>query len=132
VDPSLARSRLATDGVTLSAAAREASWQEAVRPPRPPAAQGAGDTSGTSRRGVAGLTPVTCGADSLRACFDSLRACLELVGMNGNEVHWGGGISTISQNFPKSLQSFSIHLNPSFLKQVLIGRGDGHDGSSPW
>jgi hypothetical protein len=32
----------------------------------------------------------------------SLRACLGISGMTGNEGHWGGGISTISQNFPKS------------------------------
>jgi hypothetical protein len=34
--------------------------------------------------------------------FESLRACLGISGMTGNEGHWGGGISTISQNFPKS------------------------------
>jgi hypothetical protein len=39
--------------------------------------------------------------------------------MKGNEGHWGGGISIISQNFPKSLQSSSIHLNPPFPKQAL-------------
>jgi hypothetical protein len=32
----------------------------------------------------------------------SLRGCLGISGMNGNEGHCGGGISTISQNFPKS------------------------------
>jgi hypothetical protein len=30
------------------------------------------------------------------------RACLGISGMTGNEGYWGGGISIISQNFPKS------------------------------
>jgi hypothetical protein len=45
-----------------------------------------------------------------------LRACLGISGMTGNEGYWGGGISIISQNFPKSP---SIHLNPPFPKQAL-------------
>jgi hypothetical protein len=39
--------------------------------------------------------------------------------MNGNEGYWGGGISIISQNFPKSS---SIHLIPLFPKQALTVR----------
>jgi hypothetical protein len=39
--------------------------------------------------------------------------------MKGDEGHWGGGISIISQNFSKSLQSSSIHLNPPFPEQGL-------------
>jgi hypothetical protein len=39
--------------------------------------------------------------------------------MKGNEGYWGGGISIITQNFPKSLQYFSIHFNPPFPKQAL-------------
>jgi hypothetical protein len=31
-----------------------------------------------------------------------LRACLGISGMNENEGYWGGGISIISQIFPKS------------------------------
>jgi hypothetical protein len=31
-----------------------------------------------------------------------LRACLGISGMKRNEGHWGGEISIISQNFPKS------------------------------
>jgi hypothetical protein len=31
-----------------------------------------------------------------------IRTCLGISGMNGNEEYWGGGISIISQNFPKS------------------------------
>jgi hypothetical protein len=34
--------------------------------------------------------------------YDLVRACLGISGMNGNEGYWGGGISIISQNFPKS------------------------------
>jgi hypothetical protein len=39
-----------------------------------------------------------------------MRACLGISGMKGNEGHWGGEISIISQNFPKS---------PSILFQPL-------------
>jgi hypothetical protein len=45
-----------------------------------------------------------------------LRVCLGISGMKGNEGHWGGGISIISQNFSKSP---SILLNPPFPKQAL-------------
>jgi hypothetical protein len=31
-----------------------------------------------------------------------LRVCLEISGTKGNEGHWGGEISIISQNFSKS------------------------------
>jgi hypothetical protein len=31
-----------------------------------------------------------------------IRACLGISGMKGNEGHWGGEISIISQNFSKS------------------------------
>jgi hypothetical protein len=37
--------------------------------------------------------------------------------MNENEGYWGGGISIISQNFPKSPY---IHLIPPFPKQALM------------
>jgi hypothetical protein len=33
---------------------------------------------------------------------NSVRACLGISGMNENEGYWGGGISTINQNFSKS------------------------------
>jgi hypothetical protein len=39
--------------------------------------------------------------------------------MKGNEGHWGGEISIISQNSQNPLQSSSIHLNPPFPKQAL-------------
>jgi hypothetical protein len=57
---------------------------------------------------------------SLNGGKDIFRACLGNSGMTGNEGHWGGGISTISQKFPKSPSSSSIHLNPPFPKQALI------------
>jgi hypothetical protein len=38
-------------------------------------------------------------------------------GMKDNERHWGGEISIISQNFPKSPSILYIHLNPPFPKQ---------------
>jgi hypothetical protein len=39
--------------------------------------------------------------------------------MNGNEGHWGGGISIISQNFPKSPSILFYPLNPPFPKQTF-------------
>jgi hypothetical protein len=45
-----------------------------------------------------------------------IRACLGISGTKGNEGHWGGEISIISQNFSKSP---SI-LYPPFPKQALI------------
>jgi hypothetical protein len=45
-----------------------------------------------------------------KVVFESnLRACLGISGMKGNEGHWGGEISIISQNFSKSP---SILFNP--------------------
>jgi hypothetical protein len=52
---------------------------------------------------------------------NTVRACLGISGIKGNEWHWGGGISIINQNFSKSPQSSSIHLNPPFPKQTLRG-----------
>jgi hypothetical protein len=40
--------------------------------------------------------------------------------MNRNEGHWGGEISTISQDFPKS-PSILFHPLPPFPKQVFMG-----------
>jgi hypothetical protein len=48
-----------------------------------------------------------------------LRACLGISGMNGNEGHWGGGISTISQNFPKST-SILFHPLESSISQTSL------------
>jgi hypothetical protein len=45
------------------------------------------------------------------------RACLGISGMNGNEGHWGGGISTISQNFTKST-SILFHPPDSSISQT--------------
>jgi hypothetical protein len=53
------------------------------------------------------------------SCY-TFRACLGISGMKGNEGHWGGGISTISQNSQNPLQSSPIHLNPPFPKQALM------------
>jgi hypothetical protein len=47
------------------------------------------------------------------------KACLRISGMKGDEGHWGGEISIISQNFQNLLQYSSIHLNPTFPKQAL-------------
>jgi hypothetical protein len=47
----------------------------------------------------------------------SLRACLGISGMNGNEGHWGGVISTVSQNFPKS-PSILFHPLESSISQT--------------
>jgi hypothetical protein len=46
-----------------------------------------------------------------------IRPCLGISGMNGNEGHWGGGISTISQNFPKS-PSILFHPLESSISQT--------------
>jgi hypothetical protein len=54
----------------------------------------------------------------LQGLVHLLRACLGINGMKGNEGHWGGGISIISQNFPKSP---SILFHPLIPKQDLIG-----------
>jgi hypothetical protein len=43
-----------------------------------------------------------------------LRACLGISGMKGNEEHWGGGISIITQNFPKSPSILFHPLESSF------------------
>jgi hypothetical protein len=49
--------------------------------------------------------------------INTLRACLGISGMNGNEGHWSGGISTISQNFPKS-PSILFYPLESFISQT--------------
>jgi hypothetical protein len=46
-----------------------------------------------------------------------LRACLGISGMNGNEGYWGGGISIITQNFPKS-PSILFHPLQSSISQT--------------
>jgi hypothetical protein len=46
-----------------------------------------------------------------------MRACLGISGMNENEGYWGGGISIISQNFPKS-PSILFHPLDSFVSQT--------------
>jgi hypothetical protein len=46
-----------------------------------------------------------------------LRACLGISGMKGNEGHWGGEISIISQNFPKS-PSILFHPLESSISQT--------------
>jgi hypothetical protein len=51
-----------------------------------------------------------------------LRACLGISGMNGNEGYWGGGISIISQNFPKS-PSILFHPLDSSISQTSQGDG---------
>jgi hypothetical protein len=43
--------------------------------------------------------------------------CLGISGMKGNEGHWGGGISIISQNFPKS-PSILFHPLESSISQT--------------
>jgi hypothetical protein len=47
----------------------------------------------------------------------TFRACLGISGMNGNEGYWGGGISIISQNFPKS-PSILFHPLDSSISQT--------------
>jgi hypothetical protein len=49
--------------------------------------------------------------------IDSLRACLGISGMKGNEGYWGGGISITSQNFPKS-PSILFHPLESSISQT--------------
>jgi hypothetical protein len=46
-----------------------------------------------------------------------IRACLGISGMKGNEGHWGGGISIISQNFSKS-PSILFHPLESSISQT--------------
>jgi hypothetical protein len=46
-----------------------------------------------------------------------LRACLGISGMKGNEGHWGGEISIISQNFSKS-PSILFHPLKSSISQT--------------
>jgi hypothetical protein len=46
-----------------------------------------------------------------------IRACLGIIEMTGNEGHWGGGISTISQNFPKS-PSILLYPLESSISQI--------------
>jgi hypothetical protein len=48
---------------------------------------------------------------------EPLRAYLGISGMKGNEGHWGGGISIISQNFPKS-PSILFHPLESSISQT--------------
>jgi hypothetical protein len=47
----------------------------------------------------------------------SLRPCLGISGMKRNEVYWGGGISIITQNFPKS-PSILFHPLQSSVSQT--------------
>jgi hypothetical protein len=47
----------------------------------------------------------------------SFRACLGISGMKGNEGYWGGGISIITQNFPKS-PSILFHPLQSSISQT--------------
>jgi hypothetical protein len=47
----------------------------------------------------------------------AIRACLEISGMKGKEGHWGGGISIITQNFPKS-PSILFHTLESSISQT--------------
>jgi hypothetical protein len=49
--------------------------------------------------------------------FDLIRACLGISGMKGNEGYWGGGISIITQNFPKS-PSILFHPLQSSISQT--------------
>jgi hypothetical protein len=46
----------------------------------------------------------------------TFRACLGNGGMNDNEGYWGGGISIISQNFPKSLSILFHPLDSSIYQ----------------
>jgi hypothetical protein len=64
---------------------------------------------------ISNYQPVVTGA----MCDSPFRACLGISGPTGNEGCWGGGISIISQNFPKSPSIPSIHLNPPSPKQAL-------------
>jgi hypothetical protein len=52
----------------------------------------------------------------------SLRACLGISGMKGNEGYWGGGISIISQNFSKS-PSILFHPLESSITQTSPEEG---------
>jgi hypothetical protein len=45
--------------------------------------------------------------------IDILKACLGISVMKGDEGHWGGGISIISQNFPKSPSNLFYPLESS-------------------
>jgi hypothetical protein len=49
--------------------------------------------------------------------YYSLRACLGISGMKGNEGYWGGQISIISQNFSKS-PSILLHPLESSISQT--------------
>jgi hypothetical protein len=81
-------------------------------------------------------TPRSTVEPSNRTCSHArLRAYLGISGMNGNEGYWGGGISTISQNFPKfpvesSISQTSPKENRSWiagggLARVVAGVGSG-------
>jgi hypothetical protein len=48
-----------------------------------------------------------------------IRDCLGISGMKGNEGHWGGEISIISQNFPKSLSILFHPLESSVSQKAL-------------
>jgi hypothetical protein len=58
----------------------------------------------------------------------SLRACLGISGMNGNEGYWGGGISIISQNFPKSPSILFHPLDSSISQTSPQGDFAGSEG----
>jgi hypothetical protein len=49
--------------------------------------------------------------------YQILRACLGISGMKGNEGYWSGGISIITQNFPKST-SILFHPLQSSISQT--------------
>jgi hypothetical protein len=51
------------------------------------------------------------------AVIPVFRSCLGISGMKGNEGHWGGGISIISQNFLKS-PSILFHPLESSISQT--------------
>jgi hypothetical protein len=53
-----------------------------------------------------------------------IKACLGICGMNGNEGYWGAGISTLSQNFPKS-PSILFHPLESSISQIRPKDGIG-------
>jgi hypothetical protein len=74
-------------------------------------------------------TPRSNVEPSNRTCSHArLRAYLGISGMNGNEGYWGGGISTISQNFPKFPVESSI--SQTSPKETEVGSRE--EGSRAW
>jgi hypothetical protein len=72
-------------------------------------------------------------AGSLTPIDQIVRACLGISGMKGNEGHWGGEISIISQNFSK-FPSILFHPLESSISQTSskTEKGPLHNHTKQW